>query len=146
MAQCKRRLLILMLIFSVGGIESKAQPHFETLFPDSPYRRVYRFCIDMWHTVRDVQNKEMHDEQWRQFNYTMIDSLVNLHNHVGTMLENQKSCSPDDIEHLMGVLHVMHVEYISVQRKKLNDEVVCGAVLFNRIKNKLEKVLSSTTI
>ncbi len=142
-----RKSLILILSFqsclgSVIGEESKPI-YFESLFPDSPYRNVYRLCVDMWHQVRLVRGVTMNEEQWRSFNNNIIDSLINLHSRVGTMIENPSSCSPDDLEHLMSVLRVMHVEYeyVATPHRGFQNEKICGGVLFNRIEEKLEKML-----
>ena len=113
----------------------------ESIFPNSLYKGVHRLCIDLWQYVRPMQGRDVAEEQWQQFNDDVIDSLIQLHGRVGTMVGRTQAYSPDDLEHLMELLHTMHVEYAGTVRHKKTDEVICGAVLFSRIKNRLEKIL-----
>lgn len=139
-----KKIILFLLTLQMSGHlcgKDRGAVHFESPFPNSPYRGVYKLCIGMWQLVRLANSKDMSDEQWQKFNYAMIDSLILLHGRVGDMIESSTSCSPDDLEHLMGVLHVMHVEYRAAYHKRMNDEAICGVVLFNRIQQKLEEVL-----
>ena len=147
MAQ-KMRLLLYIFVVSLclhaHDIEVKSI-QFESPFPDSPYRNVYKSCTIMWRRVRETALKKPSEDGLRSFNTVIIESLVFLHGDVNTMLENPRACSPDDIEHLIVVLHAMHGEYIDMQRMRPTEEAVCGAVLFSHIKNKLENALQKVT-
>jgi hypothetical protein len=113
---------------------------FENIFPDSSYRRVLRLCISVWHTIRAVQNP-MVEDQLKNFNLSTIKDLIVLHNDIDEMLHNKNSCSPDDLEYLIGILCVMQGEYMLKQTKQPNHEVVCATVLFRLLKSKLEQIL-----
>lgn len=135
----KKMLMVVMLLSGATATSATEQKTitFETLFPNSPYTSVYRRCIDIWHRIRSVSAKVVNDKEWCS---SLIDDLINLHSHVGIMIE-KSSCSPNDLEHLMGVLHEMHVEYASLRHQGVQQEFVCCAVLFYTIEKKLEKVL-----
>lgn len=140
-----RSVLALISLGYVGGALSNDRPQiiqFESPFPGSSYKNVYALCMHTWHGVRLAKTVTMDERQRQQFNYWLIDSLMSLHNNVVSIIDDADSCSPDDVEYLVGILHVMHVEYMAAQHKKLNEEALCCSVLFGFIKSKLEKLLA----
>jgi hypothetical protein len=124
----------------VLGASRGGEIQFENIFPDSSYRRVLRLCISVWHNVRATPSA-MVEDQLKNFNLSTIKDLVVLHNEIDGLLDNKNSCSPDDLEYLIGILCVMQGEYILKQPKQLSHEVVCATVLFRLLKSKLEQVL-----
>jgi len=124
-----------------------AQPvslHMEHLFPDSAYRTVYGSCTDIWSTLRTRVEKATGIPD--QFHEGIVDALVGLDTQV-KHLAQLKRHMPDDLEHLLGVLQVMHGEYLYAMVQK-GDEL--GAVqaisyFFKRIKQRLEKLLVAAT-
>jgi hypothetical protein len=114
---------------------------FESLFPDSPYKKVVRACFDMWQEIHAVEGKELEDGHMLRMNESFIDHLITLHTRIGCMLKKANACSRDDLEYLMGMLHRIHLDYSDRVGSYKTPETVCSHVLLDRIKNRLEMVL-----
>lgn len=137
-------IFITCIMLTMSATAQQVALHMEHLFPDSPYRKVYGSCTDLWCYLRTVQEKISGPQE--QFNDGMVDALVGLDSQV-KQLADHKRTMPDDVEHLLGVLQVMHGEYVYTMLQK-SDEI--GAVhavsyFFKRIKQRLEKLLTVVT-
>jgi len=148
----RRRFGLFLFFISHVGISlpktvSETLPlRFESLFPDSPYKRVYSACVSLWEQLKMVKSGNISDEQWTEFHDTILDELIELDTHVRSMTRYPRLCSPDDFESLMEMVHYVHIEYVTAMQYQKNDSVVCSVVLFNRIKHKLEKTLTLTML
>jgi hypothetical protein len=133
--------LLLLLTGSLSAQRSPIALRVERLFPESSYRTVFGKCTDLWYQLRTVQEKSA--RPWEQFSDDMVDSLVTLDTQV-KVLASEERHAPDDLEHLLGILQLMHGEYVYASLEKSPDQQVFHAVsyFFRRIKQRLEQLLN----
>jgi|SRR5579859_5190478 len=149
-----KKLIILsfiMLFSSLECIHADTHPdqdrttiplQFESIFPDSSYKRVHNLCIDMWQDLRNTKEQEINSHELVTVNETIIDDLMLLSHRVSDMLDDPHCCSADDLEYIMEILQIMHREYVHLLDNTFkSDQSVCISVLFDHITKTLGRPL-----
>jgi hypothetical protein len=117
---------------------------FESIFPDSSYKKVHNLCIDMWQDLRTIKDQKVPINGSLSINEMLIDDLMLLSRRVADMLGDPHCCSADDLEYIMEILQIMHCEYVNLLGPLTKtDQSICISVLFDHITRTLNKPLDS---
>ena len=137
------RAVVIGFIVQFLSLAGTVPLKFEALFPETSYKRAYRACIDTWYQLRMAKRSPLQQEQLCQFNDAIVDRLVQLDDRVQAFMNHAEGISPDDLEYLMGIVQLMHNEYVIITGQQINNDYAQAAVwyFFNRIKDKLERFL-----